>query len=253
MEKNIIKKETYVLSSGIGAIDIRGDEQESIISFFGVPCAMNCFNLCGSIEQILIRVAHNNIESELNEIRTVLSVGIENNRRVSGQIFGLLRLFKSATYRLTYYETGDEWSYVETDLGNVNEYYPLGSSFVFTQDKVSINGSTVKKYIDLIKSGFRPVVITASTGVDFFSDFVVDGHHKLKAYKQLRISPHIIKIEKVPLTKLPVEIGESILSSQAVALKLYREIKARRQIKPAKPAEDTIEKYNRILQEELSK
>jgi hypothetical protein len=94
-----------------------------------------------------------------------------------------------------------------------NTFYPYGRLLLFTEPFESINLERVKHYENLISKGERPKAITIrelnmrqeneDEGQPMVNTakYVLDGHHKLVAYKNLNILPHYIVINKLPGTK----------------------------------------------------
>lgn len=74
-------------------------------------------------------------------------------------------------------------------------------ALIATQPIDSISNERVKFFLDEIERGKRPFVILFRRYVeandDYSSDFVIDGHHKLIAYKKLNVSPPILSIEQI--------------------------------------------------------
>lgn len=82
-------------------------------------------------------------------------------------------------------------------------YEPSGHNMLFTQNYNNINQNRVKEYENLILSGIRPkaVLFEASFGDIFSPMFILDGHHKLLAYNNLKVKPEFVMIEKIGTVK----------------------------------------------------
>ncbi len=93
-------------------------------------------------------------------------------------------------------------------------------SFVATQPKSEINEERVKYFEDKISNGERPFIIIFNsyfnqhiTNIDnsisqysmTSENYVLDGHHKLLAYQNLKINPSIVEITHQPKTKDEIE------------------------------------------------
>ncbi len=93
-----------------------------------------------------------------------------------------------------------------------NSYYPFGRLLLFTEPFESIDMARVKYYENVISKGRRPKAITIrelnikqdneDEGQPMVNTamYVLDGHHKLVAYKNLKINPQYIVINKLPIT-----------------------------------------------------
>ncbi|RZK12260.1 MAG: hypothetical protein EOO46_03795 [Flavobacterium sp.] len=78
-----------------------------------------------------------------------------------------------------------------------HNFYPIGIDLLGTQPKESISNERVDFYRNEIKNGKRPFAIVMSKGV---THFVIDGHHKLLAYRELNIYPPILSLEVIKTT-----------------------------------------------------
>lgn len=75
-------------------------------------------------------------------------------------------------------------------------YYDSHSSFYATQPYENINQDRVTYYEKLIKNGEKPFAIIFNATDSF--NFILDGHHKLLAYKKLKMYPPIAVITHLP-------------------------------------------------------
>jgi hypothetical protein len=99
------------------------------------------------------------------------------------------------------------------DYSTYNFYDADGGDLVATQPKESIDLNRVKFYKEEISKGKRPFAIVISkfisteeknsdgtTSISQYdsANFVLDGHHKLLAYQELKIYPPILSITSFP-------------------------------------------------------
>ncbi|SDJ33436.1 toxin-antitoxin system YwqK family antitoxin [Chryseobacterium jejuense] len=102
---------------------------------------------------------------------------------------------KKLSQNLIYnYESYD--AYRDTYCFNIYEY-----PFIAWKSEKEIDKELVKYYTDLILSGVRPfaVILKGKYGKDdYFHEYILDGHHKLSAYKNLKIEPLFAIIEFFP-------------------------------------------------------
>lgn len=79
---------------------------------------------------------------------------------------------------------------IEREDGFTYNYYPYaGDPYLFSRSYNTIDESRVAYYVDRIKEGSRPKAI-------IYGQYVIDGHHKLLAYQQLRMSAPAVLINK---------------------------------------------------------
>jgi hypothetical protein len=89
-------------------------------------------------------------------------------------------------------------------------FYPYGRQLMFTQPFESLNPQRVKHYEEIIKNGERPLAISirVKRGIQEDEDsyqntdenttkYILDGHHKLVAYQNLKINPSYIVINRI--------------------------------------------------------
>ena len=109
-----------------------------------------------------------------------------------------------------------QWSneaYRNNRLGKpylLNSFYPYGRQLMFTQPFESLDPSRIDYYETRIKNGERPKAISLRVkGGDQLDEdsyqetevnttkYVLDGHHKLVAYKNLKINPSYFVINRI--------------------------------------------------------
>ncbi len=156
-------------------------------------------------------------ENLVKEINQVLIDGKD------GEIFSgikkFMRLFSSGNYTVTINRTGfKEYELIYADpKGDLKKrainwgYYPQDECFVFTQPFSTVDNQRVAYYAELIRNGLKPKPVVLHSGfVDrgknpdgtdwVYSNnsafFILDGHHKFMAYKQLGVDPEFVLIEK---------------------------------------------------------
>lgn len=111
-------------------------------------------------------------------------------------------------------------------LNKTYNYYEGNSvSFIATEPFSNINQEQVKYYEELIKQGKRPFAIVYNS--EFYSNneeadwisekYIIDGHHKLLAYSNLKIYPAIAMISKVHNSK-----NEIPFDFQSLKKRLYK-------------------------------
>ncbi len=99
--------------------------------------------------------------------------------------------------------------------------YPYDKVNVFfTTPNSTINNERVEYYKRLIQNGLKPKVITYKlynpVNADFTACYIIDGHHKTKAYIELGFDIPTIKIVKTELVKRHTQ---AILNASAPILK----------------------------------
>lgn len=215
--------EKYFLENGYGSIDLKGDDFDSVISFLGKPYALNWCDCEGSVGQYLVRTGIKGYKKDLRQLRMILSNGLDSKMKISDQIYPLLQLFKYGSLLLSNY-SAEQWDVISCGVSQKVQYYPYGNTFVRTQPADDLDRETIDGYENQISVGGRPLVVTVSVE-DGWCEFVIDGHHKLEAYNNLKIAPNVLNITK-PKSKLPIEEGLRILNGRP-SMQTYKKIKIR--------------------------
>ncbi|WP_343670318.1 hypothetical protein [Chitinophaga sp.] len=98
--------------------------------------------------------------------------------------------------------SGDIVDYTTPNFYEGNDWY-----FIATQPESQINKERVRYFENKISNGERPFVITLrSCFEDIVSAYyVLDGHHKLLAYQNLKVSPPVAEITHLPRNLMEVK------------------------------------------------
>ena len=100
--------------------------------------------------------------------------------------------------------------YYESILHYTTEWFYLGCDkfLLATQSEESLNKERVKYFENEIKNGSRPAVIIFNCELSkqslYSGNFIIDGHHKILAYRNLNIEPPIIQIKHLPKSRKEV-------------------------------------------------
>lgn len=99
-------------------------------------------------------------------------------------------------------------------------YYPFSTPqfLIATRPENSLSTKQIQHYTDRISDGERPFVILLAgfypngSNIDFDTPYyILDGHHKLCAYRELNISPSICLITYYPETREEIEFDAEML------------------------------------------
>lgn len=91
--------------------------------------------------------------------------------------------------------------------------------FVFTQPTEQLDQETIAMYREKIESGMRPFAIVCNGEIPGepyaghnSADFILDGHHKLMAYQELKIKPPVFFITKLYADRSDYDFHEETIS-----------------------------------------
>ena len=205
--------EIYELTAGTGQISLRGDGFESALLFEGKPVAFHWSDCKGSVAQYLVRgTAYIDYKADLARIRSLVN-DEATQQPLCKSLHGLLRLFAPGQYLLREYGLED-YDYLPYKAPAKDQemlgYYPLPMVLIGTQPVEILDEATVEAFRVQIRDGQRPKVIVAQTFQNG-SCFVLDGHHKLAAYRELHIAPVIIEITQVTTESMSLFDGVQCL------------------------------------------
>lgn len=96
----------------------------------------------------------------------------------------------------------------------LNSFYPYGRQLLFSQPFESLNPKRIEYYEEIIKKGIKPLAIAIrileapqedeesyQNTFNNTTKYVLDGHHKLIAYANLKINPSYIIINRISPAK----------------------------------------------------
>lgn len=224
------RNQKIIIENGKGFLDITGDYFDCILSWEGIPLVITWNDCVGSIGQYFLRsgVDKFSISEKLKEVRLYLENGIPEYLNLSDAIFPLIELFSNGDYKLVLSEKFERLEIVDYDKPPKykEEYYPY-NTIIALQRLNSLNSERIKYFENIIKKGKKPVLITFSL-MDNSNEFIIDGHHKAYAYKNLGIMPQILHIMKFDNSKIEIETGRNLVKSISPdSEKNYNELKSR--------------------------
>jgi uncharacterized protein (TIGR02996 family) len=221
-----------LLADGKGLIEVRGGEPETVLLVEGKPIALNWDDCAGSVGQCLVFTGHTRGADYARQLAAFVEGEPDGDRLLAEQIEPLLALFAPGTYCLAYtpstavesvttFEYPDRSSARRELIG----YYPADQRhLVCTQSRESLDEGRVMFFREQIRTGRRPVVLTASAE-EAWCEFVIDGHHKLAAYDLERVRPSILGIVRWQAPEISLNEGLDWLPRGHPGVREYRRMK----------------------------
>lgn len=199
--------EAITRTDGLSFFDIRGDGFDTMLFVNGQPIGMNWYDCGGSIAQYLVRAGVANRNAKLAHLRYLVAGNLLVNQPLSTQLWDLLELFAPGDYSLTFIpccpdSAHHDFSKAQEFSQHYDWFYPFGRDFVFTRPSESLSEDQIAFHAQQIANGLRPIAITANVA-DGQCDYVIDGHHKLVAYRRANVDPAIINICRYGRPPLP--------------------------------------------------
>lgn len=201
-----IVTEDFTLTEGHSLIDVRCGPVAGALLVAGVPIALHWSDDMGSVAEYLLRAGVTDFETKLTALRHVLEGNLREGVPISTQIYPFLELFVPGLYQLKYFERcSDHHIFVEFDSSwdftlSHGGFYPFDFTFMSTQPEDTLTASRVEYFVERIKQGARPLALTASLGSEIY--YVLDGHHKIQAYKQIGQAPSFIDVARMDFQKI---------------------------------------------------
>lgn len=207
---NKSSKIVYIdITNGEGIIDLKSDGfSETLI--IKKPLTANWHDNRGSIGEYY--TVSKNFEDSKNIVDSINNILEKGNIDESFNILKpFLKLFSNGKYRLEFYNIPREKAifHFEVERGIMNDknatsFYPefYCDEYFYTRPYYSINRKRINYYKRLIKKGTLPLVIIYN---NYFIDgneliesknYILDGHHKLEAYRSLGMDIPTIFISK---------------------------------------------------------
>lgn len=181
-----------------GVIAIEGNAQESILYLRDKPIQYSWLAEIGSTWRYHIAQGLNKQSVTLNrEIERILKTGIQNEGDFLGITEYFINFLKYGKYEFGYFELFEDLSWVEIPKDeNYNSFDYYGGSFDISPTQNKIDNQLVEVYKENILKGSKPsmIIIHVENSHMFY---ILDGHHKFKAYKQANKKPHAILITKI--------------------------------------------------------
>ena|SRR5436190_8169648 len=221
--------ETVDLTDGTGFIDVRGSGFDSMLLVDGRPIALNWCDCEGSVAQYLVRAGRTDCEQELQALRHTLEGHLLPDVPLQTQISPFLELLAPGHYELSYIEACPDCHFVVFDTSwdfatDHDQFYPFGTDLVLTQASDSLNPDRIEHFVRRIQAGQRPIALTL-TVPQSWCEFVIDGHHKLQAYKAAMVGPTLISVCRLDAPKLNPDSFAAHLGASHPKSRDYRRVK----------------------------
>ncbi|MBP2191416.1 hypothetical protein [Nocardia goodfellowii] len=218
--------EVVDVAGGAGVIDVRGDcgshgqYGQSLLYLGGAAAGLDTADFAGSIGRLVMRAPQRAPRPEqLQALRHLTTDGYDNGN-LAEILAPLLALMAHGRYELRSPEpvtkriaegfqawySSQEWGVSGPQPDEPSGIYPLEDWLTPTEQWPPTDTETVERYRTAIRRGARPVVITLRAGAEnLWSGFVLDGHHKLAAYRAEELAPTVLRIARVGAPPITAE------------------------------------------------
>lgn len=204
----ILRTELVTVSTN-GPLEVRGDDFDTALFVGGQPVAYFWSDFAGSVGQNLIRTISPNPTEAIQRFRDSVSGSDSLARTLVDSFPELVSILVAGEYKLELEELPPDTYVVDFSFGDksggISNFYPGFGALVATQPRSSLSEQIIRDYDRRIADGARPLVVTLAGGISW-AEFVIDGHHKLQAYRRSGISIHRLAIIK--LNPQPVKLSD---------------------------------------------
>lgn len=228
-------KEELFLYDGKGVIQLKGGPSETFLYIKKKPriaCFLAILNTVWRYH--MGREIDENLIMENYQYENLVSSGEVNlNDKLSDQFIHIVQLLTNGNYELSLCEFPWSLDVVSAMAKAVeNAYYDAyGGMAEIIATQTYLDQNVVDDYKDKIKNGQRPIVILLKNK-DSWVIFIIDGHHKLQAYKELKINPKALIISKLDNNEIgqdkAIETMKELGMNNAAWIEIYKKEKETR-------------------------
>lgn len=93
------------------------------------------------------------------------------------------------------------------DFTSLGYYDGFSFFFIMTQDVEKLDRDRIQHYEVELQAGKRPYVLVYNDTTDIGSHYVLDGHHKLVAYKNQKLTPRILSVTQMTDEQTKYDFG----------------------------------------------
>ncbi len=196
--------EEFILTEGRSLIDLRSIDfgyppNGSALLINGEPVALTMGDMQGSVAEYLLRTGDGDVAAEIAGVRHFVEGSFQKDVPLSNQLWDFLKLFNPGTYLLSYHDDPVDWSGFfcfddswEPEVSS-DGFYPWGFVFIATQSQDKYDRNRIEYFKKRILECYNPIALTAT--LDGEVCYVLDGHHKLKAYEELNVTPTFVCVQ----------------------------------------------------------
>lgn len=187
----ILRTETLVVDHGRGVLDVRGDDFDTALLVGGHIVAYQWCDCQGSVGQYLVRSTSIDSAAAVLAFRHSVVSEVPADVSLASHFAEIVNLLADGTYSLQLEDLPAETDVAELEVRQgsalaCTNYYAGFRSLVATQPDDEHSSAAVREHLHAIQQGARPTVVTLSAG-DALSEFILDGHHKIKAYREASV------------------------------------------------------------------
>lgn len=194
------------ISNKYGIIDIKGDNQESVLYLNSLPIQYTWYAEVGSTWRYHIaKGVDKRSWGESMFASEILKKGITSKTEFDNLVYYYSQFLKTGQYEFGIYDLHEHYDLIQLPEGNEFQsfdYYGGCPDLIPTQDHYQ--GETIIEYKQIIQNGIKPTMVIFHVAESHIL-FILDGHHKFLAYGQLKLKPRAMIISKLNSTILSID------------------------------------------------
>lgn len=191
------------VEDGDGTVSIGGHDGASALRIGWRPLIVEGYTGSGSIDRFAIRTRDAVLRAALRGLRERLRASTEDPVELAGPILALLqpghygvRVWRDANVHIEPFgENETAWWYPYEPIGTD------GTAVIPTDAWPPLDDATVAAYAEAIGRGERPLAVALRSEPPGDEQdcvtFLLDGHHKLAAYRRAEVNPHFLDIARL--------------------------------------------------------
>jgi hypothetical protein len=207
-DSKTIRREEVVIGPHAGPLNVRGDQFEAALLVGDRIHAFHWFDCEGTCGQNLVRIVAGGSQTAVRDFLKSVDSALGENETLAAHFSGILSILATGTYALTLEEIPADSYVVELDNEPVDNqivggFYPGFGAMIATQPLSRLSALHVDRLSEKILHGARPTVITLSAN-GAWCEFIIDGHHKISAYRRTNVPIVRLDIVKLDSERLPL-------------------------------------------------
>ena len=192
-------KEIIDIENSKGCLEIKGDKFDSALFINNELIQFTFLREIGSTwrYQIAKSITKTDLISE-SSFSNFVKYGYLSPEPLSTQFKYILSCLIKGKYLIELTEIDTNIDLIELDKKEKGylSFDTYGGLYYLIETQTGLNKNTINKYTELIQNDKQPIVILLKSE-NSENTFVIDGHHKLRAYKKLKKNIRCLLISKL--------------------------------------------------------
>jgi hypothetical protein len=201
-----IRSEEVIVDAQGGPLSVGGDHDETALLVNGRITAFHWSDHGGTVGQELVRIAGGDIHAAIHAFRRSVETSCPDTETLATHFSGVAGLLAAGHYCFALEEIPADSYVVElSDAAvDITGFYPGYGAMIATQPVSMLSSSHIDRLAENITQGSRPTVITIAADSGW-CEFIIDGHHKISAYRRAGVPILRLNIVRRQCVRLPLQ------------------------------------------------